>query len=199
VFEPVLLLLLLLLAWLQVMEYCEGGTLASAVRAGLWAPVLSLLLLLLPRLQGMEYCEGGALTSAVQVVPLTHHLLLLLLPWLQVMEYCEGGMLASAVRAGLMHETSVLNGRTVVSVTMWKLLTVRAVRLESSILWHMAVVLCWGALVSVIMWKLLLTVRCWLLADWNKCACVYEPQLVTMLFSVPLLPPGMPASCGSLQ
>jgi hypothetical protein len=26
-------LLLLLLPWLQVMEYCKGGTLASAVRA----------------------------------------------------------------------------------------------------------------------------------------------------------------------
>jgi hypothetical protein len=46
-------LLLLLLPWLQVMEYCEGGTLASAVRAGRFAqlsllPPLLLLLLLPP-------------------------------------------------------------------------------------------------------------------------------------------------------
>jgi hypothetical protein len=52
-------------------------------------------------------------------------LMLLLLLLLQVMEYCEGGTLASAVRASLVHETVHLNGRTVVSVTMWKLLTVR--------------------------------------------------------------------------
>jgi hypothetical protein len=47
-----LLRLLLLLPWLQVVEYCEGGTLASAVRASLLAYVL---LLLLPWLQVMEY------------------------------------------------------------------------------------------------------------------------------------------------
>ena len=41
------------------------------------------------------------------------------------MEYCEGGTLASAVRAGLVHEIEHINGRNCVSVTMWKLLTVR--------------------------------------------------------------------------
>jgi hypothetical protein len=60
------------------------------------------------------------------------------------MEYCEGGTLASAVRAGLVHETSVLNGRTVVSVTMWKLLTVRGVR--PAVAYCKDVALNWGKL-----------------------------------------------------
>ncbi|KAF6252595.1 kinase-like domain-containing protein [Scenedesmus sp. NREL 46B-D3] len=40
------------------------------------------------------------------------------------MEFCEGGTLASAVRTGLLHEKDVLNGRTVVRVSMWKLLSI---------------------------------------------------------------------------